>query len=111
VHWPDGHYTDGIDMHTQDMAALFAWAPDLRIETHPLRVAKDNLTALTGVMKGTFTQPAPDGTGGTTAPPPSTCQQPGGSALRAPSHGLCLCDVRSPRRAREEHRHPRTSAT
>jgi SnoaL-like protein len=67
VHWPDGHYTDGIDMHTQDMAALFAWAPDLRIETHPLRVAKNNLTAVTGVMKGTFTQPTPDGKGGTIA--------------------------------------------
>ncbi len=49
-------------------AALFVWAPDLRIEAHPLRVAKDNLTAVTGVMKGTFTQPMPDGKGGTIAP-------------------------------------------
>jgi hypothetical protein len=68
VHWPDGHYTDGIDKHIEDMAALFVWAPDLRIEAHPLRVAKDNLTAVTGVMKGTFTQPMPNGTGGTIAP-------------------------------------------
>ena len=68
AHWPDGHYTDGIDKHTEDMAALFVWAPDLRIEAHPLRVAKDNLTAVTGVMKGTFTQPMPDGKGGTIAP-------------------------------------------
>src|SRR5712691_13160837 len=43
VHWPDGHYTDGIDKHTEDMAALFVWAPDLRIQAHPVRVAKDNL--------------------------------------------------------------------
>lgn len=68
VHWPDGHYTDGIDQHTEAMAALFAWAPDLRIEAHPVRVAKDNLTAVTGVLKGTFTQPMPDGKGGTIAP-------------------------------------------
>ena len=31
---------------------------------HPLRVAKDNLTAVTGVMQGTFTRPMPDGKGG-----------------------------------------------
>jgi hypothetical protein len=68
AHWPDGHYTDGLDKHTQDMAALFVWAPDLRIQAHPVRVAKDNLTAVTGVMKGTFTQPMPDGKGGTIAP-------------------------------------------
>ena len=35
---------------------------------HPLRVAKDELTAVMGVMRGTFTQPMPDGKGGTTAP-------------------------------------------
>jgi hypothetical protein len=68
VHWPDGHYTDGIDRHAEDMAALAVWAPDLRIEVHPLRVAKDELTAVMGVMRGTFTQPMPDGKGGTTAP-------------------------------------------
>ena len=68
VHWPDGHYTDGIDQHVQDMAALFVWAPDLRIVAHPVRVAKGDLTAVTGVIKGTFTQPTPDGTGGTIAP-------------------------------------------
>src|SRR5216683_1526244 len=38
VHWPDGHYTDGIDKHTEDMAALFVWAPDLRIDAHRQRV-------------------------------------------------------------------------
>ena len=68
VHWPDGHYTDGIDKHAQDMAGLAVWAPDIRIEVHPLRVAKDNLSAVMGVMKGTFTKPMPDGKGGNTAP-------------------------------------------
>jgi SnoaL-like polyketide cyclase len=68
VHFPDGHYTDGIDKHIADMAAWFEWTPDLRIEAHPLRLAKDNLTAVTGVLKGTFSKPMPDGKGGTIAP-------------------------------------------
>jgi hypothetical protein len=68
VHFPDGHYTDGIDKHIADMAAWFQWAPDLRVEAHPLRLAKDNLTAVTGVLKGTFSKPMPDRKGGTIAP-------------------------------------------
>ncbi|MFE6554950.1 ester cyclase [Streptomyces sp. NPDC004096] len=64
VHWPDGHYTDGIEQHIADLSALFVWAPDTRILSHPLRVAKNELTAVTGVMKGTFTRPMPDGKGG-----------------------------------------------
>ncbi|MDQ1749006.1 MAG: hypothetical protein QOE71_62 [Pseudonocardiales bacterium] len=64
AHWPDGHFTDGLDKHIADLAALFAWAPDTRILEHPLRVAKDNLTAVTGVMRGTFTRPMADGKGG-----------------------------------------------
>ncbi|NMH79418.1 ester cyclase [Pseudonocardia xinjiangensis] len=68
AHWPDGHYTDGLDKHAEDLAALFVWAPDTRIEVHPLRVAKDNPTAVTGVMKGTFTRPMPDDKGGSISP-------------------------------------------
>jgi hypothetical protein len=68
AHFPDGHYTDGIDKHIADMAAWFEWAPDLRVDAHPLRLAKDNLTAVMGVLKGTFSKPMPDGKGGTIAP-------------------------------------------
>ena len=68
VHWPDGHYTDGIDRHIEDLKALFVWAPDTRIESHYLRVAGGGLTAVAGVMKGTFTRPMPDGKGGFIAP-------------------------------------------
>jgi hypothetical protein len=68
AHFPDGHYTDGIDKHIADMSAWFEWAPDMRVDTHPLRLAKDNLTAVTGVLKGTFSKPMPDGKGGTIAP-------------------------------------------
>lgn len=64
VHWPDGHFTDGIDKHIADLAALFVWAPDTRILQHQFRLANDQLTAVTGVMQGTFTKPMPDGKGG-----------------------------------------------
>ncbi|MFE5484248.1 ester cyclase [Streptomyces sp. NPDC056527] len=64
VHWPDGHYTDGIDRHIADMRSQFVWAPDTRITEHPNRIAKGNLTSVTGVMQGTFTKPMPDGKGG-----------------------------------------------
>ncbi|WP_432000064.1 ester cyclase [Streptomyces sioyaensis] len=68
VHWPDGHYTDGIDRHIADMKSQFVWAPDTRITEHPIRIAKDNLTSVTGVMQGTFTRPMPDGKGGLIQP-------------------------------------------
>ncbi len=46
VHFPDGHCTDGLDKHIADMAAWAEWAPDIAIRVHPLRLAKDNLTAV-----------------------------------------------------------------
>jgi hypothetical protein len=64
VHWPDAHTTDGIEKHIADLAALFVWAPDTRITEHQFRLANGQLTAVTGEMKGTFTKPMPDGTGG-----------------------------------------------
>ncbi|GGP42242.1 ester cyclase [Saccharothrix coeruleofusca] len=68
VHWPDGHYTDGIEPHIADLKAMFAWAPDTRIQEHPLRVAHNEFTAVVGVMRGTFTRPMPDGAGGSIPP-------------------------------------------
>ena len=64
VHYPDGHFTDGIERHIADLSARFVWAPDTRINVHPIRVAKNELTAVTGVVQGTFTRPMPDGKGG-----------------------------------------------
>ena len=64
VHWPDGHYTDGLERHLEDIKFNFIWAPDMQIISHPIRVAKGNLTAVTGVAKGTFSRPMPDGKGG-----------------------------------------------
>jgi len=64
AHWPDGHYTDGLARHIEDMQFQFVFAPDTRVTDHPIRIAKDNLTAVTGVATGTFTRPMPDGNGG-----------------------------------------------
>jgi hypothetical protein len=67
-HWPDGHYTDGIETHIADLSETFVWVPDTHVTAHPVRIAKDNLSAVTGVLKGTFTRPMPDGKGGFIAP-------------------------------------------
>src|SRR5947207_14121381 len=37
VHWPDGHVTTGIDVHIADLKAMFVYAPDTRINQHPIR--------------------------------------------------------------------------
>jgi hypothetical protein len=68
VHWPDGHSTQGIDRHIDDLKAMFVWAPDTRIKEHPIKVAQAEWTAVVGVMEGTFTQPMPIG-GNKTIPP------------------------------------------
>jgi hypothetical protein len=68
VHWPDGHITTGIDVHTTDLKALFVHAPDTRIKEHPVRIGCGDLTAVTGVFEGTFTKPMPIGNGKFIAP-------------------------------------------
>ncbi len=86
VNWPDGHHTNGIDRHIQDLKAMFVYAPDTQIkvhqtrfgvyrgatgssmaengtiETHPLD-GGEGFTCVTGIMTGTFTQPMPIGDG------------------------------------------------
>jgi predicted ester cyclase len=59
VTWPDGHDTRGIQRHIEDLKKLFVHAPDTAIRTHPIRIAKGDWTAVTGVMTGTFTRPMP----------------------------------------------------
>jgi hypothetical protein len=68
VHWPDGHTTKGIEKHIEDLKAMFVWAPDTRIEVHPIKVGQADWTAVIGVMEGTFTRPMPL-PDGTTIPP------------------------------------------
>jgi hypothetical protein len=68
VHYADGRFTDGIEQHIEDLSGQFVWAPDTRIAKHPIRIAKGTLTAVTGVVTGTFSRPMPDGQGGVIAP-------------------------------------------
>ena len=68
VHWPDGHTTTGLDVHLADLKAMFVYAPDTRIETHPIKLGNGEWTAVTGVMKGTFSQPMPLPGGGSIPP-------------------------------------------
>jgi len=63
VYWPDGHVTEGLDVHLEDMKKLFVHAPDTRIKEHPIKFGSGNYTAVTGVFEGTFTKPMPIGNG------------------------------------------------
>jgi len=59
VHWPDGHQTKGIERHIADLKAMFVYAPDTRIQEHPVKIASGEWTSVIGVMQGTFTKPMP----------------------------------------------------
>jgi hypothetical protein len=65
VNWPDGHHTNGLAKHLEDMKAMFVYAPDTRIKVHPIRFGNGNgeWTCVTGVMEGTFSKPMPMGNG------------------------------------------------
>ena len=68
VHWPDGHVTEGLAKHIEDLKALFVYAPDTRIQVHSIKIGSGEWTSVVGVMEGTFTQPMPMGNGKVTAP-------------------------------------------
>lgn len=59
VHWPDGHTTQGMDKHIEDLKQMWTFAPDNRILEHPVRFGTPDgeWTAVTGWLEGTFTQP------------------------------------------------------
>lgn len=57
VHWPDGHVTEGIAKHIEDLKYMFTYAPDTRIKEHPVNIGQGDWTAVYGIMEGTFTQP------------------------------------------------------
>lgn len=65
VTWPDGHETKGLEKHTEDLKALFVFAPDITIKEHPIRFGSGSWTTATGVMTGTFSKPMPIGEGKT----------------------------------------------
>ena len=63
VHWPDGHTTQGIEKHIEDLKFMFVYAPDTKITEHPIKIGAGKQTAVIGYMTGTFTEPMPIGDG------------------------------------------------
>ncbi len=59
VSWPDGHDTNGIEKHIEDLKAMFVYAPNTSIKEHPIRICSGDYTAVMGMMTGTFSQPMP----------------------------------------------------
>jgi hypothetical protein len=58
VYYPDGTVTDGLfPQHIDKLKPLFAFAPDTRITTHPVRFGSGDWTAVIGEMEGTFSRP------------------------------------------------------
>ena len=68
VRWPDGHQTKGIERHIEDLKAMFVYAPDTRIQVHPVKFGSGDWTSVIGVMEGTFTKPMPTADGKTIPP-------------------------------------------
>lgn len=68
VHYPDGHTSKGLHDHVEELKPMFVFAPDTRIEQHPVKFGRGEWTAVIGVLEGTFTKPMPIGGGKTIAP-------------------------------------------
>lgn len=68
VHWPDGHTTQGIEKHIEDLKAMFVYAPDTRIKVHTVKIGTGEWTSVIGVMEGTFVKPMPKPGGGSIPP-------------------------------------------
>lgn len=64
VYYPDGSITTGLyPEHIDLLKPLFVFAPDTRINAHPVKFGSGDWTAVIGVMEGTFSQPMPLGNG------------------------------------------------
>ena len=59
VHYPDGHTSKGLAAHIEELKPMFVFAPDTRIEVHPVKIASGDWTSVIGVIQGTFTKPMP----------------------------------------------------
>ena len=62
VYYPDGSTTTGLNpQHLDALKPLFVFAPDTKINSHPVKFGSGDWTAVIGVMEGTFSQPMPLG--------------------------------------------------
>jgi hypothetical protein len=68
VTYPDGHQTTSLASHIEELKPLFVFAPDTRIEEHPVRFGSGDWTCVTGYILGTFSKPMPAGKGKTISP-------------------------------------------
>jgi hypothetical protein len=63
VHWPDGRQSKGLAKHTEDLKAMFVYAPDIRIRLYSVKFGSHDWTCVIGKMEGTFTRPMPTADG------------------------------------------------
>lgn len=69
VYYPDGFVTEGLyPQHIDMLKPMFVFAPDTKIEQHPVKFGSGEWTAVIGVMEGTFSKPMPIGNGKTIKP-------------------------------------------
>lgn len=69
VYYPDGSSTVGLNpQHLDALKPMFAFAPDTKIKTHPVKFGSGDWTAVIGEMEGTFSKPMPIGNGKTISP-------------------------------------------
>lgn len=64
VYYPDGTTTTGLyPQHINMLTPLFAFAPDTKITSHPVKFGTGDWTAVIGEMEGTFSKPMDLGNG------------------------------------------------
>jgi len=69
VYYPDGFITEGLyPQHIDMLTPMFVFAPDTKIEQHPIKFGSGDWTTVIGVMEGTFSKPMPIGNGNTIPP-------------------------------------------
>lgn len=68
VHYPDGSTSKGLADHLTQLKPMFVFAPDTRIQEHPVKFGTNGWTSVIGTMEGTFSAPMPVGNGKTIAP-------------------------------------------
>lgn len=63
VYYPDGSTTVGLEDHIAALEPMFVFAPNTKINVHPIRFGTGEYTAVTGYIEGTFSEPMPIGDG------------------------------------------------
>ncbi len=64
VYYPDGSITTGLyPQHIDQLTPMFAFAPDTKIKTHPIKFGRGDWTCVVGIMEGTFSKPMAIGNG------------------------------------------------